>query len=102
MRVNCVITPLICEAEDNSHFVEKATKELADYIPKLSHFHNITFNAQSTEMVGDQEVQISTLEKIKCYAGELETGKPAKVTIEFGSYAMNGKHGLTTKIVGTW
>ena len=102
MRVNCVITPLTCVAEDNSHFVEQAEKEKKDYIPKYQEFHVIQFNAVSTEKVGDTEVEISTIEKIKCYAGELEVGKPAKVTIDFGSYSMNGNHGLTTKITGTW
>jgi len=102
MKINCLITPLTCVAEDNSHFVEKAEKNLAEYIPKLSHYHVVQFNSKSTEMVGETEVEVSSVEKIKCYSGELEVGKPAKVTIDFGSYIMNGKHGLTTKIVGTW
>lgn len=102
MRINCLITPLTCVAEDNINFVKKAEKNLAEYIPKPSYYYVVQFNSKSTEMVGQTEVEVSSIEKIKCYSGELEVGKPAKVTIDFGSYIIDGKHGLTTKIVGTW
>jgi len=102
MRINCVITPLKCDPASNKHFVDKAVSDKADFIPKLVNYHEVWFNAKSIEMCGDTEVELSAIEKIKCHVGELELGKPAKVTIDFGSYSMNGQHGLTTKICGTW
>jgi len=102
MKLNAVITPLTCVEENNHHFVEKAEKEKSDYIPKRQEYHVIEFQSKSMQKVGETEIEVSSIEKMKCFAGALEIGKPAKVVIDCNAFQMDGKAGVSFKIVGLW
>ena len=96
--VTAVITPLACERVNNQRYIDEA-RARGEQPPEFREWHNVKFVSKRTEKVGETVVETTAVETVKCFAGELATGKPIPVVMEFDAYHMNGRTGLSSKIL---
>jgi len=100
MILKTSITPLKFERNlDNQSNIDYAIKEGKEP-PKKKFWDEITYNSLSIEMVGDSEIQVSTIEKMKSTCSyDFEVGKPFLVDVKLFPWFMDGKKGISATII---
>jgi len=100
MILNTTITPLqFNQGLDNQFNIDFAIKE-GKKPPEKKWWDEIVYNAQSTELVGEIEVMVSSIEKMKSTCGHVfEIGKPVLVSVSLLPWAMDGKKGISCNIL---
>jgi len=100
MIIPTVITPLLIEQKDNQRYIDEAVKK-GETPPTLSKWDLITYNAQSIQSIGGNDVAVSTIETIKSFIEEpLECSRPYHVNVSITPYNdHNGRAALSAKII---
>lgn len=100
MILTTSIIPLKFEPNlDNQSNIDYALKEGKEP-PKKKFWDEVTYNAQSIEHVGDTEVKVSSIEKMKSSCQHnFEIGKPALVDVKLFPWFMDGKKGISATIM---
>lgn len=100
MIISTVLTPLLIEEKDNQRYIDDAVKK-SETPPAPSKWKLITYNAQSIQSIGGNDVAVSTIETIKSFVEEpLEVSHPYHVNISITPYNdHNGRAALSAKII---
>lgn len=84
---------------NNQSNIDYAIKEGKEP-PKKKFWDEITYNSQSMELVGETEVQVSSIEKMKSTCNhDFEAGKAVLVNVKLFPWFMDGKKGISVNIV---
>jgi len=101
MILTVLITPLqIKKKITNQANIAYSIKEGIEP-PKLKEWDEVFYNARSVQVVGDTEVVVSTIEKMKSVCNyDFEVGKSVLVSVDLYPWFMEGGKGISAKILG--
>jgi len=101
MILTVLITPLqIKKNVSNQTNIDYSIKEGKEP-PTLKEWDEVIYNSKSIQIVGDVEVAVSTIEKMKSVCNyDFEVGKSVLVTVDLYPWFMEGGKGISAKILG--